>query len=104
VVLESPTEADEQYYGLTTEDGSLYVGYRDKSGVTPGPWKIRVTHHTQRDGRPLPGGEAGQAFRASNHVVARTYHFDQELAGGRNVLELKLEAAANVTDGSAAGP
>jgi len=104
VVLESPTDAGEQYYGLTTEDGSLYVGYRDKPGVAPGPWKIRVTDHTQRDGRPLPGGEAGQALRASNQVVVRTYLFDQELTGGRNELELKLEAASSVADGSAAGP
>lgn len=99
VVVESATDAAQQYFGMTTEDGSLYVGYRDKSGVPPGLWKIRVTHFTQRDGQPLPGGEAGQALRESNRAVARTYVFDQELAGGKNVLELKLEAAAGTADG-----
>jgi len=67
--------------------------------LPPGLWKIRVTHFTQRDGRPLPSGEGGQVLRESNRVIARTYLFDQELAGGKNVLELKLEAAAGVSDG-----
>ena len=100
VVVESATDTAEQYFGITTEDGSLYVGYRDKSGVGPGLWKIRVTHFTQLDGQPLPGGEAGQVLRASNRVVARTYLFEQELAKGKNVLELKLEAASGAVDGS----
>jgi hypothetical protein len=100
VVVESVTDAAEQYFGITTDDGSLYVGYRDKSGLPPGRWKIRVTHFTQRDGQPLPSGEAGQALRASNRAFARTYLFDQELAGGRNVLELKLEAASGTVEGS----
>jgi len=99
VVVESATDPAEQYFGTTTEDGSLYVGYRDKPGLPPGLWKIRVTHFTQRDGRPLPSGEGGQVLRESNRVIARTYLFDQELAGGKNVLELKLEAAADVSDG-----
>ena len=42
----------EQYFGLTTDDGSLYVGYRDKPGVPPGAVKIRVTHYLQRNGQP----------------------------------------------------
>jgi len=92
VVVESATDAAQQFFGVTAEDGSLRVGYRDKSGVPPGPWKIRVTHFTQRDGQPLPSGEGGQALRASDRAVAKTYLFDQELAGGNNVLELKLEA------------
>lgn len=100
VVMESATNAAEQYFGGTAEDGSLYVGYRDKSGVPPGHWRIRVTHFTQRDGRPLPSGEAGQTLRASDMAVARTYLFDQELVGGKNVLELKLEAGTL----AAAGP
>ena len=100
VAIESATETAEQYFGMTTEDGSLYVGYRNKAGVPPGLWKIRVTHFTQRDGQPLPSGEAGQVLRASNRAVARTYLFDQELAGGNNVLDLKLEAASGVIEGS----
>ncbi len=100
VVVELATDATQQYFGMTTEDGSLYVGYRDKPGLPPGQWKIRVTHFTQRDGQPLPGGETGQALRASNRVVARTYLFDQELAGGKNVLDLKLEAASGTVEGS----
>jgi hypothetical protein len=100
VAVESATDAAEQYFGITTEDGSLYVGYRDKPGLPPGQWKIRVTHFMQRDGQPLPSGEAGQALRASNRAVARTYLFDQELAEGKNVLDLKLEAASGTVDGS----
>ena len=100
VVVESATDAAEQYFGITAEDGSLYVGYRDKPGVPPGLWKIRVTRFTQGDGQPLPSGEAGQVLRASNRVVARTYLFDQKLAGGKNVIELKLEAATGAVAGS----
>lgn len=100
VVMESAKDAAEQYFGLTTADGSLYVGYRDKSGLPPGLWKIRVTHFTLRDGRPLPSGEAGQVLRTSNMAVARTYLFDQELGGGKNVLDLRLEAATNAAGGA----
>jgi hypothetical protein len=100
VVVESPTAVAEQYFGLTREDGTLYVGYRDKPGLRPGRWRIRVTHHTLRDGRPLPSGEAGQALRGTDQAVARTYLFDQELAGGQNKVELKLEAATSAVAGT----
>jgi hypothetical protein len=102
VVVESTADAAQQFFGVTTDDGSLYVGYRDKPGLAPGAWKIRVTQYTLRNGQPLPGGEAGQAIRTSGHVVAKTYLFEQELTGGQNTLELKLEAAASTADASTA--
>jgi hypothetical protein len=98
VVVETAASPAEQYFGMTTDDGSLYVGYRDKPGVPPGAVKIRVTHYTLRNGQPLPVGEAGQALRASDQTLVKTYVFDQELVNGKNTLELKLESAASVAD------
>jgi hypothetical protein len=96
VVVESAANPEEQFFGMTTDDGSLHVGYRTKPGVPPGAVKIRLTHATQRNGQPLPAGEAGQALRASDQALVKTYIFDQTLVNGNNVLELKLESAASV--------
>ena len=98
VVVESAADSRLQYFGRTREDGSLYVGYRDKSGVPVGPCKIRVTHYTLRDGKPLPSGEPGQVLRGSEKALGKIYLFEQALAGGKNVLDLKLEAAVTVGD------
>jgi hypothetical protein len=96
VVVESAADSRLQYFGRTREDGSLYVGYRDKPGLPVGRCKIRVTHYTLRDGKPLPSGEAGRAVRESNKSIGRIFLFEQDLANGKNVLDLKLEAAADV--------
>jgi hypothetical protein len=96
VVVESVADASLQFFGMTTEDGALYVGYRDQEGLPPGPCQIRVTHHTLRDGTRLPPGEDGQALRGSNKSIGKIYRFDQDLKAGKNVLDLKLEEAADV--------
>ena len=96
VVVESVADTSFQYFGVTREDGSLYVGYRDKPGLPVGRCKIRVTHYTLRDGKPLPSGEAGRVLRESNKSIGRTFLFEQDLANGKNTLDLKLEAAADV--------
>jgi hypothetical protein len=98
VVVESAADSRWQYFGQTREDGSLYVGCRDKSGLPVGPCKIRVTHYTLRDGKPLPSGEPGQVLRGTDKAIGKTYLFEQALAGGKNVLDLKLETAVNVSE------
>ena len=96
VVVESVSDTSLQFFGMTSEDGALYVGYRDKDGVPLGPCQIRVTHHTLRDGTRLPPGEEGQALRSSNKSIGKVYRFDQDLKAGKNDLDLKLEEAADV--------
>jgi hypothetical protein len=102
VAFEKKDDPNQQFFGVTGEDGSLFVTYRDREGLPPGSYTIRITSTTQRDGQPLPGGEEGAVLRQSGNIVTRVYRFEKDVAAGDNQLDLKLEDA-QVEDQAPAG-
>jgi hypothetical protein len=91
VMVAHADDTDRQFFGVTGEDGSLHVTYRDAAGAPPGRYLIHIRYATQRDGQPLPSGEDGAALRRKGAVMTREFVFDQELHAGSNALDLKLE-------------
>jgi hypothetical protein len=91
VVVAHPDDPDQQFFGVTGEDGSLHVTYRDADGAPPGRYKIHIRYTTQRDGQALPPGEEGAVMRQKGAVMTREFVFDEELKPGANLLDLKLE-------------
>jgi hypothetical protein len=91
VVVTHPDDPNQQFFGVTGDDGSLHVSYRTKDGIPPGTYEIRIRSITQRDGQPLPPGEEGAVLRQAGATVSREFVFNAELKSGPNELDLKLE-------------
>jgi len=98
VVVESTSDPSESFFGMTTEDGSVFASYGTESGMPVGHYKVHVTYFTQRNGQPLPAGEEGQALRQAGRAIGKVYTFEHDFVTGKNELDLKREEATNVTE------
>jgi hypothetical protein len=93
VAFAAKDDPNQQFFGVTDSGGALFLTYRDRKGLPPGPYTIRITSVTQRDGQPLPSGEEGAVIRQSGNAVTQIYVFEKDLVVGDNNLDLKLEEA-----------
>jgi hypothetical protein len=77
-------------HGRSGPDGRFYLNYPLGNGTPPGKYRIVVTRYTLPNGKPLPGGEEGEALRSDEARVRRwMVRFDRELGAGSNTLDLE---------------
>lgn len=76
VIFKSEADEGQQFVGVTTEGGQLYVGGDD--GVPKGKYEITIKHYVLPDGRPLPEGEEAEELKDSGKakLVTKTYKRD----------------------------
>ncbi len=86
-----PSQENGSVFGITNEAGQCLFNYGETIGVRPGNYKVTITVYTQRDGTPLPSGEAGAAMITSNRVRQKNYVLKQELQPGNNSITLNLD-------------
>jgi hypothetical protein len=91
IVFNSESDAAEVFYGASNDEGKYTLDTTARGGLTPGKYKVVVTDYVQRDGSPLPAGEAGASLRDSEQVVTRRHQLSKDVAAGPNEIELKLE-------------
>ena len=93
IVFISTADANQQYYGLSLDDGSYQVDYRTLKGMPVGRYDAKVTRYLQPDGKSLPAGEEGEVMKSSGQAVKVTYVLPIEVARGEHPLDLVLDNA-----------
>jgi len=77
----SAAEVGQSFYGVAP-DGAYQIDYRDYGGLPQGEYKLKISHRVQKNGEPVPDGEAGMALRSSGAVKTQTYEFDLKIVSG----------------------
>jgi hypothetical protein len=79
-VLEN--DANVEFQGLSTQDGSYQIDYGSKKAMPPGKYKVTVTWYRLRNGQPLPDGEEGDSLKGSPGVQQFSQPFSRDIAEG----------------------
>jgi hypothetical protein len=84
-----PAGGDVFYRGLSDDDGTYYVDYKNRGGLPAGAYKVVVTYHTYRN-KLLPPGEKGDSLKNEEETIAQEIIFEKTVAAGANEFHFEL--------------
>jgi hypothetical protein len=91
IVFQSEANPDAPVTGLSGAGGEYTLDYAGRSGVPAGKCKVTITHHTLRNGKPLPEGEEGATLKSDpSKSVRNVYVFDRDIPAGGGTLDFEL--------------
>lgn len=84
--IDSPGEF---YRGLTGDDGTYHVDYKDRRGLPVGAYKVVITYYTLGT-KLVPPGEKGEALKHDEETLVHEIAFDKQVVSGGNELHFEL--------------
>ena len=83
-------DATLEFFGLSRDDGSYLVSFREHRGLPVGKYQVTVTQYVLRNNQPLPPGEAGASLKASGKAFKRAFTFEKDITSGTNAIDFDL--------------
>lgn len=93
--FERADNAGEFYRGLTSDDGTYHVDYKNRGGLPVGAYKVVITYYTLRN-KLLPPGEAGEALKHEQETLAHEIAFEKSIAVGAQELHFELSEGKKI--------
>jgi len=90
LAFEPAAGQSQSFYGVVV-NGKYQIDYRDLGGLYLGAYKLTITHQVQKNGKPIPDGEAGMAMRANDNVKTERYVFDLTIESGASQHDFDLK-------------
>lgn len=90
ITFERDGSPEYSVHGKVGPGGRFYLNYPSVQGMPLGRYRIILTRYTLPNGKPLPGGEEGEALRAEESRVQKSMvRFEKDLSAGNNTLDLE---------------
>lgn len=99
LVFRSTAKSDDQFFGLSDQNGTYHVSYRTYQGLPVGDYEVTVTWHTLPGGKPLPPGETGRVLKETGKAVKHEVVFQKQISRGTNAIDLELNDGKKKSDG-----